>query len=489
MLVLERPLTEPGPVNTPFLREIRDPDGSITQGHGPFTDYSRTIALDSTGREIETIRASLSAPGLGWLFIRVYRRLLVNPQSRILRLLPPAPLSANSVGLIARAFWVATVIAYCGTLLGQTLAYAAPTLHAGPLAQATVLGGARVDVLLALPIARIADRRSRVTILYISLLGCVVATALCALSPTIWALGIGQVLAKAGTTTALLVLTVIVAETMEDTARAWALGFLIIAAALGTGLCAILVATLSLSPLMWRVLFGIALVGIPLVRVAKRLPEPPRFTQHSRPIPMRTLAQKKHRRRLLLITMAALMINIFFIPQSQFRNQYLRFDQHFSAWQVSLFTIGTNLPGGVGLAIGARQAEVRGRRGIATLGLIGGSLLLGGAFLSSGAVLVALAGFGTIAGTSASPALSVFGPELFPTRLRSSANSIATVASRIGSVTGIFFVGYLAAHGWGFGTPIALLAIFPLLLAIIVWRYFPETRGESLENINPEDRQ
>jgi hypothetical protein len=55
----------------------------------------------------------------------------------------------------------------------------------------------------------------------------------------------------------------------------------------------------------------------------------------------------------------------------------------------------------------------------------------------------------------------------------------------------IFFyllvVGVAASHGLGYGTPIAMLAIFPIALAPIVWHAFPETRGATLEEINPED--
>ncbi len=474
-------------LSLPCLREVADGTESFCQEMGPFVSYRRYNIPGPNGEVRQQVQATLNAPGLAWLFGLVFHRILFHPESKLSKLIPPAPISSASLEVIARIFWLSSAVAFAGTILGQTLAYTAPTIHAGPFAQSGILAGARVDVLFAIPLARAADRISRVKVLTAALVEALIASALCSLATSVWMLAVGQVLTKIGATTALLVLTVIIAETVESSARAWSLAFLVIAAALGTGTCAVMVAFLGLSPLAWRFVYLASLLALPLYFVARKIPDPPRFTATKEHIPMRALASKQHRFRLLLVCTATLMVNIFFIPESQFRNQFLRFDRHFSSLEVSLFTIGTYIPAVIGLAIGARIAETKGRKGIASIGLILGALFYSMSFLSGGVFLIVLAVFGGIAGTSATPALSVFGPELFPTRLRSTANSISTFTSRVGSVIGVLFVGYLASRGWGYGKPIALLGVFPIILAFIVWRYFPETRARSLEDINPED--
>lgn len=476
-------LAEEGPLRLAFLEEEPDGEGGFRQAVGPFRSYRRTLAADR-GSDVEF---ELATFGLNWLFGPAYRRLLRGRGRLIAKLLPPQPLAASHLRLLGMMFWATAVIAYCGTLLGQTLAFAAPTLRAGAFAQALALGSARVDVLIALVLARIADTRGRAMMLRIGVGLAIAGTLAGALAPSIVWLTVAEIAAKAGATTATLLIAVVISESVEQWARAWSLAFLVLGTSIGTGLCAILVAGLSLNPEAWRVLFALAVLGIPVLVALRRLSDTSRFLAHPEPLAFRELGAPAHRRRLLLVCLAAAMINVFYIPQSQFRNQFLRFDRHMPSYEISLFTIGTNLPGGVGLAVGGRQAETTGRRFVAVFGLVGGGLLLGLAFLSSGSLLIVLAALGAMIGTAAVPAMAVFGPELFPTRLRSGANAVATVASRVGSVAGLLVVGVAASHGLGYGTPIAMLAIFPIALAPIVWHAFPETRGATLEEINPED--
>jgi MFS family permease len=86
------------------------------------------------------------------------------------------------------------------------------------------------------------------------------------------------------------------------------------------------------------------------------------------------------------------------------------------------------------------------------------------------------------------PALSVYGPELFPTSLRGRANGIINTVATVGSVTGLVLAGYLIDRLGSFGLALGLLAIGPLVMAVVVLAYFPETAWRELEDLNPEDR-
>ncbi|ACU54696.1 major facilitator superfamily MFS_1 [Acidimicrobium ferrooxidans DSM 10331] len=469
------------PVACALLVEERVAAGFV-QGSGSLVAWERRRLPDGRWE----VRCDVGAPGLGWLVRWALGRLVRGKGRLVRRVLPPGVFPQGSLDVVATVFWVATVVAYCGTLLGQTLAFAAPTLHASPLAQGVGSGLVRVDVLVALPIARLGDRVGRWRVLRAALVLATLATAAGALAPDLAGLVVTQVLAKAGATVAVLLANVIVAETVHAEGRAWTMGFLVLATALGAGLCAVAVAGLGIAPEAWRALFAIAIVGLVLVPRLRHRRDPARF-RHSTPVRFRELTSREHRGRLILVAIAAALFNLFYLPASQFRNQFLRVDRHFAAWQISAFTIGANLPSGIGLAFGARLAETVGRRVLAAVGLAVGGVLLALAFLAHGVALVVLYAVGEAVGTMAVPALAVFGPELFPTRLRSGANGVIAIASRVGTVVGLVAVGAAASAGLGYGTPIAALAIGPIALAALVLIAFPETRARTLEDLNPED--
>jgi MFS family permease len=99
-----------------------------------------------------------------------------------------------------------------------------------------------------------------------------------------------------------------------------------------------------------------------------------------------------------------------------------------------------------------------------------------------------LAGMGFIIFSAATvPALGVYGPELFPTQLRARANAIITTISVMGSATGLVLAGQLDDRLDAAGTGIALLALGPVVVTVLVLTLYPETVDRELEDINPED--
>jgi putative MFS transporter len=108
-----------------------------------------------------------------------------------------------------------------------------------------------------------------------------------------------------------------------------------------------------------------------------------------------------------------------------------------------------------------------------------------GFYLGGGAALWALALAGQALGAAGFAALQVYGPELFPTRLRAAANCALAAITVVGSAIGLLAVAALS-DGLGLGGSIAVLAVFPLTgLALAAWR-FPETRGQELERTSGE---
>ena len=100
----------------------------------------------------------------------------------------------------------------------------------------------------------------------------------------------------------------------------------------------------------------------------------------------------------------------------------------------------------------------------------------------------ALSVMGAVLGAMVVPALGVYGPELFPTSLRGRANGIITIVGVGGSVIGLLVAGVLSDRWNGLGPALSVLALGPLLMAILVLVAYPETAHRELEEINPEDQ-
>jgi MFS family permease len=201
---------------------------------------------------------------------------------------------------------------------------------------------------------------------------------------------------------------------------------------------------------------------------------------------MRLMA-KAHAGRFWLLGASAFLASIFVAPASQFMNDFLRDDLGYSAARISMFTLLTNTPGAIGIVIGGRLADTRGRRMVGAVGVAGGTALTVAMVLSGGWPMWALSALGAIVGAATVPALGVYGPELFPTALRGRANGIISILGVAGSVVGLLVAGFLSDRWGGFGPALAVLSVGPALMALLVLVAYPETARRELEDLNPED--
>lgn len=462
-------------------------DGSFAAVGGPVEDYQRTVLatrLDDGRFEVsQSVEYRFELPLWGWLFRRSLRLQLgrLEPRSGIPWWAPPDPLDARSAATLAALCGLSVVIGYLGTVLTQTITFAAEEFGAGKGAQGVALAAVRADVVVALVLVALADKRGRRRILLVAAMAGSVLTATGAFAPSLWFLAASQVASRGFVTAAAIVLTVAAAEEMPKGSRAYSVSLLAMAAALGAGLCVLLLRVADVAG-GWRVLFALSLLGVPIVvRVARYLPESRRFQA-----PHGQAGMAGHGRRFWLLASSAFLLNVFFAPVSQFGNEYLRTERGFSAARISLFTIVTATPGAIGVVVGGRLAE-RGRRLVGAIALALGAAATVVMFVSSGWPLWVWSAVGSVVGGATIPALGVYGPELFPTALRGRANGTIAVLGRVGSVVGLIVAGQLSDTFDRFGPAIALLAIGPLALAVLVMVGYPETAHTELEELNPED--
>jgi MFS family permease len=447
--------------------------------NGPFDHWRRVVTVTPPPSDselvsvTETIEHRLAVPVWHGLFTVPIRRHLRRPpgmRSAHPWWAPPDALSPRAATVLSLLCVFALVGGYLGTLITQTLTYAAADFGATTADQGTLLAGVRVGVLLSLVIVATADRRGRRSILTFALIAGCSVTAFGALAPGMVALGATQTFARAFSTVVALVIAIIAVEEMPAGARAFAVSVVTLTAGLGAGLCVLNLLYIDLAVWAWRIAYLLPLLFVPVCwRLLRRMPETFRFEIHERSLRDAELASgdspisnpsapkvraRIDRRRFALLASGAFCWSIFIAPAAQFLNEFLRTERGFSGAGIALFVLATNTPGGIGIVLGGRLAERHGRRVIGALGITGGVTFTVVAYLSWGWPLWLASVIAAVVGALAVPALAVYGPELFPTESRGRANGGLQVVGVAGSSAGLLCAGWLADHVGGLGQPI-----------------------------------
>lgn len=469
--------------------------GRFTAAEGPVDSYRRSVVWhplpDGRTRVRQTVEFELAVPWVGWLFVLPMRHHLgrIGPTTRLPWWLPPARIDARAARTLTVLCALALLTGYLGTVLTQTVTFAGREFGSGTAAQGWALSVVRADVVVSLVLVAVADRRGRRTMLIASTAAGGILTALGALAPSLAVLAVTQVLARGFVTASVILLYVVSAEEVAAGARAWAVSVLALTAALGAGACVALVPIAGIAVGAWRVLYAVGLVVTALALLAGRqLQESRRFARRA----ARALARAgraSHRARLWLLASSSFLLAAFAIPASQYLNQYLRTERGFSASRIAAFVLLTSTPGGIGVVLGGRLADAWGRRMVAVGALLAGAGATVAYFLNGGWGMWAWAVAASVTGAAAIPALAVYGPELFPTALRGKANGAIFATNRLGSAAGLVAVGQLSGPLGGIGEPLAVLAVCPLAVAVLVLAAYPETAGVELEALNPADAE
>jgi MFS family permease len=460
--------------------------GIFEADRGPVRDYRRTV--ERAGDVVrQTVEYRMVLPYFAVLFALPMRKHLgrLGAADKTPWWAPPDPLDVNASRALGSLGLMTVLFGFMGTLLTQTIAFAAKEFGEDRSAQGVTLSIVRLDVVLALAVVTLGDRRGRRSVLLVATAAGAALTATAALVPGLEWLAASQVLTRGFVTGGAILSGVMAAEEMPAGSRAYAISVLGLLGALGAGICVMLLPIADLGTSMWRVLWVVPLLFLPaIVHLRKTMPESRRFRA-----PHAEARVAGHGRRFWLLAVSALLVAVFSTPASQFQNEYLLTERGFSAARMSLFTIATNTPGAIGVVIGGRLADTRGRRGVGAFAMAGGAIATVLMFLAAGWPLWAWSVTGAIIGAAAIPALGVYGPELFPTSMRGTANGVITVLGRVGSVIGLLVAGIVADRFDTLGPAMAVLSVGPLLLAVLVITAYPETAHLELEDINPEDRR
>jgi len=471
--------------------------GTLTFGLevGAFRRYERTVHVEAadepdTFRVTQTFDYALALP-VWWIFYAwPVRRALLRPQplDAMPWWAPPSRLDARAATVLGLVACLSTICGYLGTVITQTITFAADEFDVSKAGQSDALSAVRIGIFLSLAMTALADRRGRRRLAVGGAAVAIVFTALGALSPDLWVLGATQTVARGVTTAVGVLIVVIAAEELPAGSRAYGISVLALSAALGSGMAVWALPLADLGERGWRLIYVIPLLALPfLPALARRLPETRRFESSLAADP---LSSHHHhaiaKNRLALLCAAGFLVLLFRTPASQLQNEFLRDERGFSGTKIALFTIITSTPAGLGVFLGGRLADSRGRRMIAAIGLTFGALFTVLGFTSDGWSLWLFTLIAMVVSALTVGPLGVYGPELFATRSRSRANGLVTFAGVIGSVVGLTIAGRLGDR-WNLGAALAVLSIGPILLAILVLRRFPETARLELEELNPDD--
>jgi MFS family permease len=472
-------------------------DGTFEQVEGPFTSYQRQLTLittDDGDRWRETTRYRWSLPWFAWLFTLPLRWAIArrgaapthDAQARAFQTpwwAPPDRLDPRGLTVLGLLAAASMSSAFVNTLFTQTVAFAADDFGVGDTGVG--IGGSfvRIGIVFALPFAVLADRIGRRRVVTAMAVAAPLVSAAGALAPNFPTLVATQTIGRPLGLALDFLIAVVAAEEMPRNSRAYAVSILAMASGLGAGVAVLALPLADLSAGSWRLMYLVSLVWLAVaVDIARRLPETMRF---ERP---HVTAPRLDRGRFAVLALVALLANLFVAPASLFQNGYLQDTRGFSATTIAIFTVATATPAGIGLIIGGRIADIRGRRVLIAFGLPVATSLVVLSYSVGGPVMwFSVFAAGVLAGVTY-PALAVYRTELFPTGSRSRAAGLITTAALIGGVGGLLTMGALLDHGWPHGRVMALLASAQVVVIVIVLRWYPETAHRELEDLNPMDR-
>ena len=227
MPVLTRTLPEGeiGPARQPrddVVVEAADGSDRFRAVQGPFARYERSLHTDPDGGVSERIDYELAPMVWSFPFAGLYRHALLSPGSRPWWAPPESPdrHAATALGSLCA---LAVVFSYIGTLLSQTITFAADEFDATKTQQGATLAAVRIGILGALALTALADRKGRRRVLLACAgLGCLVA-ALSSFAPDLVALGVAQTVVRGLATAGGLLVVVVAAEEMPSGSRAFAI--------------------------------------------------------------------------------------------------------------------------------------------------------------------------------------------------------------------------------------------------------------------------
>jgi AAHS family benzoate transporter-like MFS transporter len=371
------------------------------------------------------------------------------------------------------------VAGYAGSAMPHTLPFARTALELTEGQMSLIFAIVRAVSLLGVLFAMSADTHGRKRPILAAYTAMLIASLATALLPSAAAYVASQAVVRLCLIAITALTLVLLAEQIQPGRRALGIGIFGLAGSMGVGLGLVLLPIAESNDNAWRVLFGLAALGLLFVPLLTRfLPESRAF--HAAPrIPFVKALGMGLSRHFWPLAGISFFVAAFSSPAFDFVLERLINDLSWDTGAARFLLIVFSGLGTIGLLVGGTMADRYGRRPTTIvaigLGLVGG---VGFYLLDSGWFLAASIFLATLGATMLTPAFGAFRAELFPTRVRATANAWVSNAAIIGSIAG-FSIGAYLIDRIGLPVTVATLGAGLLLSMVLVLR-LPETRGMDL---------
>ncbi|HEY6419628.1 MAG TPA: MFS transporter [Candidatus Binataceae bacterium] len=379
----------------------------------------------------------------------------------------------------------------------------ASSFHLGDRAIGAVATLVRFGGMLSFFVVTMADQYGRKPVVSLTILFYTTFTLFTALSSGVVSFTFFQGCSQIFLAAEFALAITMVSEEFPDRLRGRAISLMHMVAFIGVASAGMLYGYMAESSYGWR---GMYLLGIaPLLLVAflrRGLRETGRFTahrlQHETTGRMMTGTWHTIKRslepftgpyRMRCLMVAALWNSIGFVggPTVTYFSLYAKRDLHWTSRRVGGTVVLAYFMGTIGTLLCGYLMDKIGRRTTATIFYLGAAASMFVLFQSEGKMVVMLAEVATMfAYQAARTATSAFSSELFPTAFRATGYSMTVqVLGQIAWMASPLLVGSLSIPMGGLGNATRLFAAGPIVGAILILLWAPETRGRTLEELSP----
>lgn len=344
--------------------------------------------------------------------------------------------------------------------------------------------------ILAYLLVRKADRWGRRQVLAVTIAGYALFTFLSAWAPNAITFGLLQMVARIFLLGEWATSMVMAAEEYPAERRGMVIGVVSACGGLGSIVCAGVVPLMLKTPLGWRSVYLAGVLPLLLVMYARRgLRETERFaaTAATRPasVPLTEILRGPHRSRVLQLGAIWFLSYICTQNAVTFWKEFALKERNLTQGQTGLIitvAAAVSMP----LVFGAgKMLDAIGRRKGAVIIYLSAILGVLGAYTFWGVVpLLICMTIGIFGINAVLTVLNTFMTELFPTEARGNAAAWSNnLIGRVGYVLSPLAIGQVVQE-YGWGAPLRLTTLFPLIALGLIFLWLPETRGRELEDIS-----
>ncbi len=374
---------------------------------------------------------------------------------------------------------IAFVAGYAGSQMPHTLPFARVSLGLTEGQMSAIFASVRAVSLLGVLFAISADRSGRRKPILAAFVLMAFGSLATAFIPSVPAYVASQAVVRIGLIAVASLTLVLIAEELRSEVRALGIGIYGLAGSLGVGTGLLLLPVAEANENAWRILFGLATLGLLAFPLLNRfLPESRAFTP-STPIRFTKALGMGLSKHFWPLAGISFFVAAFSAPAFDFVLERMINDLSWDTGAARFLLIVFSGLGAVGLLIGGRLADTYGRRptSVAALaiGLVGG---VGFYLIDSGWSLAASIFLATLGATMLTPSFGAQRAELFPTRVRATASAWLTNIAIVGSIAG-FATGAALIGSVGLATTVSSLGA-GLVISIFLVLKLPETRGMDL---------